>query len=360
MYSTCIFCHSQLGANQSIENFPIGRRLAFDAARGRLWAVCRKCERWNLSPLDERWEAIEECERLFSSTRTRVSTDNIGLARVHDGLELVRIGSPMRPEMAAWRYGDQFGRRRTKHLAWTGAAITSVVGLVILGPVTGMVAGGGWGLWNVANSINSVYQARRVRARLLLPGRSDPVRVRASHLGRVALLSENGGWALRVAFHDDKKHFDDRGYSVNDSDAVLRGDEALRVASQLLPAINSAGARRDEVNDAVRMIGDTVDPTSLFDRYAKTGTFLKSVRWSRDADLPGRLVGSLPKEVRLALEMATHEDSERRALEGELALLEDAWRNAEEIAAISDDMFVPDEARTKLSELKEHLRSGDR
>ena len=50
--------------------------------------------------------------------------------------------------------------------------------------------------------------------------------------------------------------------------------------------------------------------------------------------------------------MATHEESERRALEGELALLEAAWQSAEEIAAISDDMFVPDETRTRLSELK--------
>ena len=108
MYSTCLFCHSSLGANESVEHFPVGRRLAFDEARGRLWVVCRKCERWNLSPLEERWEAIEECERLFSGTRLRLSTDNIGLARVGDGLDLVRIGSEVlggkggggRPDMA--------------------------------------------------------------------------------------------------------------------------------------------------------------------------------------------------------------------------------------------------------------------
>ena len=81
MYSTCIFCHASLGANDAVEHFPVGRRLAFDAARGRLWAVCRKCERWNLSPLDERWEAIEECERLFGGTRLRVSTGNMFVPR---------------------------------------------------------------------------------------------------------------------------------------------------------------------------------------------------------------------------------------------------------------------------------------
>ena len=34
---------------------PVGRRLAFDPAKGRLWVVCRSCERWNLTPLEERW-----------------------------------------------------------------------------------------------------------------------------------------------------------------------------------------------------------------------------------------------------------------------------------------------------------------
>src|SRR5688572_32096240 len=130
MYSTCLFCNENLGKNEVVEHFPIGRRLAFDAAKGRLWVVCRSCERWNLTPVEERWGAIEECERQFSETRVRVSTDNIGLAKLREGLELVRIGSALRPEMAAWRYGDQFGRRRRKHLIYTGVGISAIAGLV--------------------------------------------------------------------------------------------------------------------------------------------------------------------------------------------------------------------------------------
>jgi len=64
MYSTCLFCNSPLGANESVEAFPVGKRLAFDQAKGRLWVVCPKCERWNLTPLEERWEAIEQTETL--------------------------------------------------------------------------------------------------------------------------------------------------------------------------------------------------------------------------------------------------------------------------------------------------------
>src|SRR3954454_16033683 len=120
MYSTCLFCQQSLGKNDAVEHFPVGRRLAFDAAKGRLWVVCRKCERWNLSPLDERWEAIEQAERLYSDTRRRVATAEIGLAKWADGPELVGIGEPLRPEFAAWRYGDQFGRRRTRQMIIAG------------------------------------------------------------------------------------------------------------------------------------------------------------------------------------------------------------------------------------------------
>ena len=139
MFANCIFCNADLGKNEAIEHFPVGRRLAFDGAKGRLWVVCRACERWNLTPLEERWEAIEECERFFRDTRLRVSTDNIGLARIREGTELVRVGEPQRPEMAAWRYGDQFGRRRKKYMAMTAAGVAAVGGYVIAGPVMGLV-----------------------------------------------------------------------------------------------------------------------------------------------------------------------------------------------------------------------------
>lgn len=119
-----MFCKKTLGANEVVETFPVGRRLAFDAMRGRLWVLCRSCGRWNLTPLEERWEAIEDCERLFRETPMRASTENIGVARLTEGLDLVRIGEPGRPEFAAWRYGDRFGRRRQRYLVrGTAAAI---------------------------------------------------------------------------------------------------------------------------------------------------------------------------------------------------------------------------------------------
>ena len=68
--------------------------------------------------------------------------------------------------------------------------------------------------------------------------------------------------------------------------------------------------------------------------------------------------GAFPRDVLLAFEMATHEESERRALEGELSILEEMWREAEEIAAIADDLFVADETRRQLASLKSSEREA--
>jgi hypothetical protein len=357
MYSTCIFCHTSLGANEAIEHFPVGRRLVFDSGRGRLWVVCRKCERWNLSPIEERWEAIEECEREFSNTRLRVSTDNIGLARIREGLELVRIGSPLRPEMAAWRYGDQFGRRRRRHLAMMGAGGAAALGLVVLGPATGIIAGSSWGLFNVVQTLHSLYQQRRERAHLTVPGFDAPVAIRIKQLSAVAIIETENGWGLRVPFVAQRSEDEPTNKlrrsrlarSRAEFSVEISGDDALRAAGKLLPALNSAGANRRQVEDAVQIVGRSTDPHRLFGEYATPPRYIGAGVLQAQT----RILGSLPSEVRLALEMATHEESERRALEGELALLETAWQDAEEIAAIADDMFVSDETKARLAMLKQ-------
>ena len=176
MFQTCIFCNRSLGANQVIESFPVRRRLAFDAKRGRLWVVCRKCERWNLSPVEERWEAVEMCERLFRDTRVRVSSENIGLAKHPEGLELVRIGQPMRPEFAAWRYGDQFGRRRNRALLYTVGGVIALGGIGVAGAAvfgvgcTISISSEVWGYW--VNS-RTVTKLRTDEGRVLKLRKSD-------------------------------------------------------------------------------------------------------------------------------------------------------------------------------------------
>ena len=70
----------------------------------------------------------------------------------------------------------------------------------------------------------------------------------------------------------------------------------------------------------------------------------KRSKWSGEPTNSGLL--ALAKVDRLAIEMALQEDAERRAMEGELADLERAWQQAEEIAAIADNLLpVPGAAR---------------
>jgi hypothetical protein len=133
MYSTCVSCHASLGANQAVEAFPVGRRLAFDPERGRLWVACARCARWNLSPLETRWEAVEECERRWRETPLRVATDRIGLARLGEGTELVRVGRAPRSELAAWRYGDRFAGRHRRAVAGSLGVVGAAGVLVALG-----------------------------------------------------------------------------------------------------------------------------------------------------------------------------------------------------------------------------------
>jgi hypothetical protein len=52
--------------------------------------------------------------------------------------------------------------------------------------------------------------------------------------------------------------------------------------------------------------------------------------------------------LRLALEIAANDEVERVALEGELHLLELEWREAEELASISDNLLVPDWIRARI------------
>lgn len=350
MYTTCLFCHGALGANEVIEHFPVGRRLAFDAGKGRLWVVCHRCERWNLTPVEERWEAIEEAERLFTGTRTRVSTDNIGLARLRDGTSLIRIGGALRPEMAAWRYGDQFGRRRRKHIALSAAGALAIGGLITVGPVMGWVAGGGWGMWHAGSQAYQWYQNRRVRARIRMPDSDVIVPIRRKQLEHVSVRHAGDDWALHVSLRKPKRTADNEG-RAEPRVLTYTGIAALRTASRLLPAINASGARSREVSDAVGLISEAGDPMQLFRRYATPDTTTSVThrrRVGRDSAYEpdgGRRLVKLPTEVRLALEMASHEEQERRALEGELAILEAAWREAEEIAKIADDMFLPESAR---------------
>ncbi len=351
MYTTCIHCNSDLGRNEAFEQFPVGTRLAFDAARGRLWVVCRSCARWNLSPLDDRLEIIDAAEGRFRDSRLRVSTDNVGLARLREGVDLIRIGDPQRPEMAAWRYGDQFGLRRKRQMLITGVTVGGVATLIggILAAGVGVGFLGAFATQGYDALING--RPGKSIGRIVLPdGRLVEVQRKHARMSVLERSDDLGRLALRL--------------ESTDGTHLLLGEDAMRAAARLLPTVNRFGGSTRQVRDAVDLLEARGDPMRvLHDVQQRAGATTADARWKRmktgfwDTDveaitaIPGALHSLHPRD-RLALEMALHEESERRAMDGELATLESAWREAEEIAHIADNLFVLPKIEARIEQLR--------
>ena len=397
MYSTCLYCLAALGHNDALAWFPVGRRLAFDPRRGRVWAVCDHCGRWNLAPIEERWEAVEECERRFRATHQRYGTDNIGLAGLRDGTELVRIGPALRPEIAVWRYGARLLRRSTvrrdsivrtstaliragaRAARWLRTAPPAITPEEQVLRLTTGLSGPGQRRERVlaivrrdgVHGVAGVTAPDGPRAR---PGNDIPTAIlRRRHLTTALLVRPERGepWQLEIAHELGPIR--------------LSGAEGLRTGATLLAAVNQYTGSAALVAAAVRKVDDAMEPDGYFRRILNSAWRWK---WGRlasrpagrgmegdDADaavadavanvvapaavslaeelavqLTGRSfwahggIGSaeriallrVPAVDRLALEMVTHEATERAALVVELAVLTEAWRDAEEIAAIAD------------------------
>jgi hypothetical protein len=187
----------------------------------------------------------------------------------------------------------------------------------------------------------------------------EPLLIRAVHLEHAELVrpERRGPWCIVVP-HDT-------------GIATLAGDTGLRTAAKLFAALNGAGASREQVQSAFRKLEDAGNPDGYFARVAvlalrtawgrfpdaaadgdvmpphpsnaeRLALYLTSRSfWGRGAigSEPRTALPKLPNVDRHAQEMAANEHSESRAMEGELAELEAAWREAEEIAAIADNLF---------------------
>ncbi|MFN5597931.1 MAG: hypothetical protein ACK5AK_00985, partial [Gemmatimonas sp.] len=128
--------------------------------------------------------------------------------------------------------------------------------------------------------------------------------------------------------------------------------------------VNRFGGTRANVQDAVQLLERAGDPLRVWTRIQnRHGWTSGDAVWGKGSwkdggnsrkpirKLPGAL-HTLDVRDRLALEMALHEETERRAMEGELQLLEQAWREAEEIAKIADNMFTSAEIESRIEALR--------
>ncbi|MEO7084067.1 MAG: hypothetical protein ABI442_03700 [Gemmatimonadaceae bacterium] len=366
MYSTCLHCHHKLDRNDSIEAFQIGSKLAFDSEKGRLWAICGSCARWNLKPIEERWEAVEQCEKLFRALKLRAQTDNIGRAKLRDGTELIRIGKPLRPEFAAWRYGREFSRRFRRRAVYIGGATAAVAGGILGLSAAGIIDSSLLVLPVFCTSvvlIGAKIKGERFETFL-------PVRAAGDHGKSLIINAENLEHTQLSVNHDATLRLRLQHYSGREE---FVGDRAARVLSSVLRGINGSGAGAGTIEKASSFIADAKTPglaiarisaeararegdySAEYASYARGDWMNPKIKGAYSSGTPPINRGALhrlPALQRLALEMALHEHSEQHALDDDLASLERDWREAEEIAAIADDLLTPKSVNDALAAAK--------
>ncbi|HUG39277.1 MAG TPA: hypothetical protein VMM12_02270 [Longimicrobiales bacterium] len=322
MFRHCIFCHGKLPGNESVEHFPVGRRIAYDPHRGRLWAVCPSCTRWNLAPFEDRWEALEELERAHRDRgRVLSSTDNIALIRADD-IELVRVGMARLREEAWWRYGQQMLRRRTHYRALRWTETVALFGASI-------ATGGLFYLFG-GNILNNAVRYTRFGtvawqgevSCITCGGLLHEISFRASKYLHLTRDNAGTGPALHVQCRRCRA-----GGRVGEHQ--LEGIVAEHVLRRVMTYHHFHGATETRVRAATDYIDRVGSPEALARELTRSG-----LRMDRLFDRDRRTQA-------VALEIALNEDAERRLMAMELAELETRWRQEEEIAAIADGLLAP-------------------
>ena len=355
MYTACLRCDRSLGANTEIPHLRVGRRIAFDTKRGRLWVICTHCDQWNLTPIEERWEALEECERLATQAEARGSGTHVALAQTESGLELLRVGGMDKADIANWRYARRIGARNSGHLWW-------------LMPLMTLAISAGLSMWRAFHRLEvSLWIAGVLAITLFSLWRKPPsLWTRFDDgTGRTRLL---WFWQRPLAYIE-RTSGDSRPTLVLPrlrGDLRLTGDAAVTALASLLPRINGAdcvgvdlGAAIDTVTSAEK--GARKQPLKLGrgarrrmrEKHQTIPMWREQRPWELVAlRMPTAwFLNALP-ESRLALEMAVTEEVERRQLAERSEVLAEEWQEEEEIGAISDDLILPDGVRERLDEMK--------
>jgi hypothetical protein len=123
-----------------------------------------------------------------------------------------------------------------------------------------------------------------------------------------------------------------------------------------MPKVNRYGGTKQTIAQAVNELEEQHGSEGYLDRLSRVARIttrppMSRVRFGIMNDMPDAGLFGLTPVQRLAFEMALHEEAERRAMEGELAELEAAWREAEEIAAIADNLLIPAGVERKLEDI---------
>ena len=312
MLTTCLACHRPFPANETLEHFPVGHRIAYDPERGRLWAVCPSCARWTLAPFDARWEALEELERTARDrARLLAETDNIGLLTVDD-IDVIRVGHADLREESWWRFGKEFAvrRKKAKRQVLKGKIVNAAATAVILGIP----------FWGHTDADRWIDRARKKEFGRKV-GKSSLSRCDRCGYELGKFRFEDYG-RLGIRTHPERPFALALECPRCDADQLLTGVPAEHVLRRTLAYNNFAGGTEATVKEAVGLVEAYDDTDQLLRRVAE-----QRIRLSR-----------MTEKGAFALEIALNADVERRMLEMELAELEARWRQEERIAAIADQL----------------------
>jgi hypothetical protein len=322
-----LVCNTPFPANESLEHFPLGTRIAFDPSKGRLWAICKDCKRWSLAPIEERWEALDELEKITRDRSQLLSqTENIALLRA-GRLELVRVGRANLAEQSWWRYGSELAKRRKNYKTLSAAGAIGA-GAAIWG---GMATGGmsfiaAWILWDkLPGTIpdaarwfrfgGDVWRGRVPCPRCGYRFHRVPYRRRGN-----LILSHTQEMEPTMLSYKCPRCGDYREGGLH-----LTGRAAEHTLKRVLAYHHFEGASERTVTSATRLIQEAGSPDDL------TRILLRD----------GKRLGDLGRTGGIALEIAANENSEQRLLELELAELEAHWEMEEELASIIDGELTP-------------------
>lgn len=327
MYRTCAFCNGNLDGDGGPSGLGVGRRLAFDEWKGRLWVICPKCSRWNLAPLDERLERIEALARAAGEGRVAAATEHVALIRWRT-YDFVRVGKPQRLEFATWRYGERIRARRREQLKFVVPVTVAALGLAV---AVNVAAGGSLGVfvWNMPNMARMMYTGMVGRRRV---GLVEPpicercgtvLELRAKHVAYARVVRQaQVDMALILSCP-----------TCHTEGAMLVGHEAQVALRQGLTYLALARGSRQRAEDAARLVESAGGPDQLINDVARRELTLRS----------------LAAERRLALEMAVDEQVEVEELERH-------WKEAEEIAEIADGTLSSDpQLEQELDRIRKQL-----
>ncbi|MEZ4416422.1 MAG: hypothetical protein R3E10_11810 [Gemmatimonadota bacterium] len=308
-----------MGRGTDDHGFPVVRVAAYDAERHRLWAVCDRCRRWNLWPLEDRAEILEAIERLAHDRGVPVAnTANITLLQA-DEVALVRVGDAGLAERSWWRYGRElqlrYQRQRSPRFHLTGYLQGT---LTVLGQSVGLADENRKVRWD-RGGLTDVQRWRRF-GRTVWNGRLP-----CTNCGSIrrALLYDTGWFVhpvvseagLELRMPCPRCDF----WSPGDAYS-LTGPEAEATLRRILAYQHFNGADAPAIEQASQAIERVGSVRGLLGPTAGRSVSL----WSMD------------RVQALALDIAINEASERRALRHLALAYEATWRREEELAEIID------------------------